>query len=34
MDGKLPSLFGRLPRLPYSVAPVPDDLAPKYTGGR
>jgi uncharacterized protein (DUF885 family) len=34
MDGKLPSLFGRLPRLPYAVAPVPDHLAPKYTGGR
>lgn len=34
MDGKLPSLFGRLPRLPYGVEPVPDDLAPKYTGGR
>jgi uncharacterized protein (DUF885 family) len=23
-----------LPRLPYAVAPVPDHLAPKYTGGR
>ena len=23
MDGKLPSLFGRLPRLPYGVEPVP-----------
>jgi uncharacterized protein (DUF885 family) len=34
MDGKLPSLFGRLPRQPYSVEPVPDDLAPNYTGGR
>ena len=34
MDGKLPSLFGRLPRLPYGVAPVPDHLAPNYTGGR
>ncbi len=34
MDGKLPSLFGRLPRLPYGVEPVPDHLAPKYTGGR
>jgi uncharacterized protein (DUF885 family) len=34
MDGKLPSLFGRLPRQPYGVEPVPDDLAPKYTGGR
>jgi uncharacterized protein (DUF885 family) len=34
MDGKLPSLFGRLPRQPYGVEPVPDDIAPKYTGGR
>ena len=34
MDGKLPSLFGRLPRLPYTVEPVPDYLAPKYTTGR
>ncbi len=34
MDGKLPSLFKTLPRQPYTVAPVPDYLAPKYTGGR
>jgi uncharacterized protein (DUF885 family) len=34
MDGKLPTLFKTLPRLPYGVAPVPDHLAPKYTGGR
>jgi len=34
MDGKLPSLFGRLPRQPYGIEPVPADLAPKYTGGR
>jgi uncharacterized protein (DUF885 family) len=34
MDAKLPSLFGRLPRLPYGVEPVPAHLAPKYTGGR
>jgi uncharacterized protein (DUF885 family) len=34
MDGALPSLFRRLPRQPYGVEPVPDDLAPKYTGGR
>ena len=34
MDGKLPALFGRLPRLPYGVEPVPAYLAPKYTGGR
>ena len=34
MDGKLPALFKTLPRLPYTVEPVPDDLAPKYTTGR
>ncbi len=34
MDGKLPSLFNKLPRLPYGVAPVPDHIAPKYTAGR
>jgi uncharacterized protein (DUF885 family) len=34
MDGRLPTLFGRLPRLPYTVEPVPDDLAPKYTSAR
>jgi uncharacterized protein (DUF885 family) len=34
MDGRLPSLFGKLPRLPYGIEPVPAHLAPKYTGGR
>ncbi|NNF52093.1 MAG: DUF885 domain-containing protein [Gammaproteobacteria bacterium] len=34
MDGKLPSLFGHLPRLPYGVAPVPEHMAPRYTAGR
>lgn len=34
MDAKLPKLFTRLPRQPYGVAPVPEFLAPKYTGGR
>lgn len=34
MDGKLPALFGRLPRLPYTVEAVPEHLAPKYTVGR
>jgi uncharacterized protein (DUF885 family) len=34
IDGKLPSLFKTLPRLPYTVQPVPDAIAPKYTSGR
>ena len=34
MDAKLPAFFGRLPRQPYGVAPVPAYLAPKYTAGR
>lgn len=34
MDGKLPSLFKTLPRQPYTVNPVPDNIAPKYTAGR
>jgi uncharacterized protein (DUF885 family) len=34
MDGKLPTYFKTLPRLPYGVAPVPDHIAPKYTAGR
>jgi uncharacterized protein (DUF885 family) len=34
IDGALPRYFGRLPRQPYGVAPVPDAIAPFYTGGR
>ena len=33
-EGKLPALFGRLPRQPFTVAPVPAYLAPTYTTGR
>jgi uncharacterized protein (DUF885 family) len=31
MDGKLPELFGKLPRMPYGIRPVPDYIAPKTT---
>jgi uncharacterized protein (DUF885 family) len=34
IDGRLPDYFGRLPRTPYTVAPVPAAIAPNYTGGR
>ncbi|MBO3699408.1 DUF885 family protein [Roseivirga sp. E12] len=33
-DGRLPALFSKLPRQPYTVEPVAPHLAPKYTGGR
>ncbi len=34
VDGQMPAFFGKLPRLPYGVRPVPDDIAPNYTTGR
>lgn len=34
IDGQLPNYFGRLPRTPYTVEPVPAALAPNYTAGR
>jgi uncharacterized protein (DUF885 family) len=30
----LPAYFGKLPRQPYSVEAVPDEIAPNYTSGR
>ncbi|MBI1188425.1 MAG: DUF885 family protein [Alphaproteobacteria bacterium] len=33
-DDRLPPLFGVLPRLPYGVRPVPDDIAEGYTSAR
>ncbi|RDX36440.1 DUF885 domain-containing protein [Kangiella sp. HD9-110m-PIT-SAG07] len=34
MDHQLPKFFGKLPRQPYGVVPVPEEIAPKYTTGR
>ncbi|MFQ5533574.1 MAG: DUF885 family protein [Sphingomonadales bacterium] len=34
VDGQMPAFFGKLPRLPYGVRPVPADIAPNYTTGR
>jgi uncharacterized protein (DUF885 family) len=34
IDGRLPMLIGHMPRQPYGVAPVPEDIAPFYTSGR
>ena len=34
IDGELPRFFSTLPRRPYGVKPVPEAIAPKYTGGR
>lgn len=33
-DAMLPKYFGKLPRQPYGIAPVPAEIAPKYTTGR
>ena len=34
IDGRLPELFGMLPRTPYGIRPVPEELAANYTAGR
>ncbi|HEU0054306.1 MAG TPA: DUF885 domain-containing protein, partial [Longimicrobium sp.] len=31
MDGELPKLFGRMPRMPYGIKPIPDYIAPRTT---
>jgi uncharacterized protein (DUF885 family) len=33
-DGKASAFFGRMPRSRFAIKPVPDDIAPFYTGGR
>ncbi len=33
IDYKLPGYFGKLPRQPYGVVPVPEEIAPNYTTG-
>ncbi|MEL7533434.1 MAG: DUF885 domain-containing protein [Bacteroidota bacterium] len=33
-EGFLPDYFGHLPRMPFTVEPVPAAIAPNYTGGR
>jgi uncharacterized protein (DUF885 family) len=34
IDAEMPRLFGRIPRTPYTVRPVPAEIAPNYTTGR
>jgi uncharacterized protein (DUF885 family) len=34
IDGKMPEFFGKMPRLPYGVMKVPDEIAKNYTTGR
>ncbi|MEE2692373.1 MAG: DUF885 domain-containing protein [Pseudomonadota bacterium] len=34
IDGMLPGYFGKLPRQPYSVEPVPAEIAENYTSAR
>ncbi|MEO9871549.1 MAG: DUF885 domain-containing protein, partial [Ekhidna sp.] len=33
-EGELPRLFSKLYELPFTVAPVPENIAPNYTSGR
>ncbi|WP_179347950.1 DUF885 domain-containing protein [Winogradskyella pacifica] len=34
IDAELPKFFKTLPRNPYGVVPVPEEIAPNYTAGR
>ncbi|MEE4164336.1 MAG: DUF885 domain-containing protein [Woeseiaceae bacterium] len=33
IDYRLPGFFGKLPRQPYGIVPVPEEIAPNYTTG-
>jgi uncharacterized protein (DUF885 family) len=33
IDYVMPGFFGKLPRQPYGIVPVPDEIAPNYTTG-
>lgn len=33
VDYVMPGFFGKLPRQPYGIVPVPDEIAPNYTTG-
>ncbi|HNP37709.1 MAG TPA: DUF885 family protein [Woeseiaceae bacterium] len=33
IDYRMPGFFGLLPRQPYGIVPVPDEIAPNYTTG-
>tara|TARA_R110002096_G_scaffold22547_8_gene72302 strand:- start:4147 stop:5949 length:1803 start_codon:yes stop_codon:yes gene_type:complete len=33
IDYAMPGFFGKLPRQPYGIVPVPDEIAPNYTTG-
>lgn len=33
IDYMMPGYFGKLPRQPYGIVPVPDEIAPNYTTG-
>lgn len=34
IENEMPKYFGKLPRMPFSVKPVPEAIAPNYTAGR
>lgn len=34
MENEMPKYFGKLPRMPFTVKPVPEAIAPNYTAGR